>query len=195
MYYFWYCVVLMSAVRNPVHGSLFFVTALHRANRTATRDSVTCTQPCHTTRPLSIEIRLEYVLHEVRFGHRTPLMPNFVPRDIAVEDEGLARRPSTRIFLISQTAALCVSLPHQVCLLCGGVVTIDSTLKMEDHPLPATDSLFIIFTDSIRIWRPPPLLHPQPEDASCRRDKGLNWHETFQWQAILLAGLPFEFYC
>jgi hypothetical protein len=69
--------------------------------------------PCHTTRTLSIEIRFGWLLHEVRFGHWTPLMRGFVPHGIGVEDEGFARRPSTRIFLISHTGAPCVTLRNR----------------------------------------------------------------------------------
>jgi len=46
-----------------------------------------------------------------------------------------------------------------------------STPKLEDHPLSAVrDCLFNIFTATLLIWRPS--LHPQPEDAPCRGDKG-----------------------
>jgi hypothetical protein len=45
------------------------------------------------------------------------------------------------------------------------------TPKLEDHNLSAVhDCLFNLFAATLRIWRPS--LHPQPEDAPCRGDKG-----------------------
>jgi hypothetical protein len=43
--------------------------------------------------------------------------------------------------------------------------------NLEDHPLSAVcGCLFSIFAATLRIWRPS--LHPKPEDAPCRGDKG-----------------------
>jgi hypothetical protein len=45
------------------------------------------------------------------------------------------------------------------------------TPKLEDHPLSAArNCLFNIFTATLRTWRTS--LHPQPENATCRGDKG-----------------------
>jgi hypothetical protein len=45
------------------------------------------------------------------------------------------------------------------------------TPKLEDHPLSVVrDCLFNIFADTLRVWRPS--LHPQPEDALCRGERG-----------------------
>jgi hypothetical protein len=45
------------------------------------------------------------------------------------------------------------------------------TPKLEDHPLSAVrDCLFNIFAATLRTRRTS--LHPQPEDAPCRGDKG-----------------------
>jgi hypothetical protein len=53
----------------------------------------------------------------------------------------------------------------------GEGLTPRPTSKLEDHPLSAVrDSLFNIFAAALRIWRLS--LHPQPEGAPCRGDKG-----------------------
>ena len=54
---------------------------------------------------------------------------------------------------------------------CGWkMVAPRSTPKLEDHFFSAIcNSLFNIFAAAVHIWRP--LLHPQPEDAPCRRDR------------------------
>jgi hypothetical protein len=45
------------------------------------------------------------------------------------------------------------------------------TPKLEDHPLSAgRDCLFNVFAATLHIRRP--FLHPQPEDAPCRGDRG-----------------------
>jgi hypothetical protein len=52
-----------------------------------------------------------------------------------------------------------------------GLLAPRPTRKMEDHPLSAVrDCLFNIFVATLIIWRT--FLHPQPEDAPCRGDKG-----------------------
>jgi hypothetical protein len=45
------------------------------------------------------------------------------------------------------------------------------TPTLEDHPLSAVrDCLFNVFTATLHNWRP--FLHPQPEDAPCRGERG-----------------------
>jgi len=52
------------------------------------------------------------------------------------------------------------------------LLTSSPTPKLEVHPLSAVRyCLFNIFAASLNIWRT--TLHPQPEDAPCRGDKGL----------------------
>jgi hypothetical protein len=52
-----------------------------------------------------------------------------------------------------------------------GLLAPRPTPKLEDHPFLAVhDCLFNIFTATVRARRNS--LHPQPEDAPCRGDKG-----------------------
>jgi len=52
-----------------------------------------------------------------------------------------------------------------------GLSAPSPTPKLEDHPLSAVrDYLFNIFASTLRTRRTS--LHPQPEDAPCRGDKG-----------------------
>ena len=61
-------------------------------------------------------------------------------------------------------------LRNMVTFLRWGVVSNSPSPKLEDHLLLAVrDCLFNIFAATLHIWRP--FLHPQPEDAPCRRDR------------------------
>jgi hypothetical protein len=56
-----------------------------------------------------------------------------------------------------------------------GLLAQRPTPKLEDHALPAVRGcLFNIFAATLRIWRPS--LHPKPEDALCRGEKGPAQH-------------------
>jgi hypothetical protein len=70
----------------------------------------------------------------------------------------------------SQTPAICMILVNfcNKIIFYGESLALRPTPKLEDHPLPAVrDCLFSIFAAT---------LHPQPEDAPCRGEKGPTYH-------------------
>jgi hypothetical protein len=75
------------------------------------------------------------------------------------------------LILLDLILRLHVRCPSKLIFYCEELLAPRPTPKLEDHPLSAfRDCLFSIFIATLHTLRI--LLHPQPEDAPCRGDKG-----------------------
>jgi hypothetical protein len=89
----------------------------------------------------------------------------------------LSTQMFNRFSIVYKNPRLLVVFRNKLIFYGKELLTPRPTPTLEDHPCRLSANAYSIFSQFISIPGER-LLHPQPEDAPCRGDKGSTWKET-----------------